>query len=122
MDDINYKEEFAIPLHAVKELLSDGQVQQAVMQAGWIILSGHKWGFLLNTDSLTEAYQGVLTQRWKTLLRTEFFINIVEKFSYYFENEKTKGEEIQKREVPNTDCDAPIPDWYIPFNDQLFVH
>jgi len=92
------------------------------MQAGWFIIDGHKWGFLLNVKSLSEAYQGILLPRWKLLLQTEFFIDIVERFNYFFEEEKEDDEEEKEREIVSTDSDEPLPDWYVPINQTLFVH
>jgi SNF2 family DNA or RNA helicase len=95
-------------------------IAEEVMSVGWLVINQHIVGFALSLDSLAEAYKGIMTDTWKKLLKNEFCSKMIENFAFHFEDKD--GEEERRYEIPNTDCDFPLPDWYVPFNDRLFLH
>ena len=102
--------------------------QKYLMQAGWFVIINNKCGFLLNLESITEAYQGHLHKRWKVLLTQKFFLGIFKRFGQYIEEiySQQKGESNGSlpREIPTTDFDPFLTEGFIPkeLQDQLFLH
>jgi len=101
--------------------------QKYFMQAGWFVIIKDKFGFLLNMDSLTEAYQGHLHQRWKVLLKYPLFMGIFQRYGQYIEeiyNEKSGQKGTLPREIPTTDFDPFLSEGFIPerLHNQLFLH
>jgi len=102
-------------------------VMKYAMQAGWFVMIKDRWGFLLNLDSITEAYQGHLHKRWKVLLEETFFFEMVEKFGGFMEDLHAEKQGIQgvlPREIPTTDFDAFLSEGFISgdLHSKLFLH
>ena len=92
--------------------LQNESILKELMQVGWIVREAHKWGFLLNLDSISEAYHGVFTERWKRLLQEPFILEIFEKFAYYYdedEDDDAMYKTTLNREISSTDNEQPLP-------------
>ena len=107
----------------------DKENRKYLMQAGWVVIIKNKWGFLLNLDSVAEAYDGHLHARWKALLQQSFFQDIFSKFGEYIADLHEQGNVNAKKyhvfkQLPTTDFDPAIPKGYLPepLHDQLFLH
>jgi len=113
--------------HGYRPFDLEQNMMKYVMQAGWFVMIKDRWGFLLNLDSITEAYQGHLHKRWKVLLEETFFFEMVEKFAGFMEDLQAEKQGIQgvlPREIPTTDFDAFLAEGYISedLHKQLFLH